>query len=165
MARACVCNIGFIALLALSPMAQAFRNCDAMTYSDAYRGSSRYLVAELAFDDKSGAATGTATHFNFSNDDTAGVVECHVTYSIDGIYDAGSALFLLDGNRTNQSRDCDHIFVETRYPAHKSYTLHADFSENGAVEVYRGDSGEFIGRGSWNQGVFSYKTDEVCELF
>jgi hypothetical protein len=142
----------------------AFRNCDPSQDSSAFRGSSHYFVGELEFDEDSGATLGTETHFNYSNLDSSGVVECHVTYEITGVYEPASALFLLEANRSGHSRGCDSAFIESNYPESNTYTLHAEFKANGSVEMLRADSGETVGVGTWITGAVSYKTEETCEL-
>jgi len=153
-----------IAATLVSLPALAFRNCDSLMDSGAFRGESRYLVGELAFDAASGSATGTETHYNYSNEDASGVRECHVTYDIDGIYQADAGLFLLEARLVNQSRSCDADYVVGNFPETRSYVLQALLQPNGQAELLRGDSGETLALGNWSDGSLSYKTREVCEL-
>ena len=158
-------QLTLITLLASTTQAQAFRNCASTSSSEGYRGESHYLVGELVFDSATGSASGTETHFNYSNLHSSGVVECHITYETNGVYEAGSSLFLLEGNRTSQSSGCDPKFIESSFPDYVSYTLHAEFKGDGTVAVIRADSGEAVGQGDWAAGHLSYQTQEICQLY
>lgn len=144
--------------------AMAFRNCDTTQDSSAFRGSSHYFIGELEFDPASGQTIGTETHYNYTQLDARGVRECHVTYAISGVYEAASALFLLDASRSGQSVDCEQSFIDMNYPEFASYTLAVSFLDDGSVEVLRADSGETVGVGAWHEGALSYKTQETCDL-
>ncbi len=154
-----------MAVLVWTPRALAFRNCDPAQDSDSYRGSSSYFIGELEFDEQTGETQGTETHFNFSNRGATGVVECHVTYALSGVYEPGSGLFLLDAEKTGNSVDCDSDFLDINYPQFSSYTLYIEFGAGSRVEVTRADSGEAVGEGSLGEGTLSYKTAEICELY
>lgn len=143
----------------------AFRNCDPSQDSYGFRGSSRYFIGELEFDKDSGLTLGTETHFNYTNLGSDGVVECHVTYEITGVYEAASALFLLDASRSGHSQGCESGFMESNFPESNTYTLQIVFKDNGSIEVRRADSGEAVGAGAWTEGSVSYKTEETCELY
>ncbi|WP_133125990.1 hypothetical protein [Pseudohalioglobus lutimaris] len=145
--------------------AMAFRNCDPNQDSSVFRGSSRYFIGELEFNESTGQTIGTETHYNYSNLDGSGVSECHVTYDISGFYEAASALFLLDARRSSQSAGCEQAFIDANYPEFTSYTLQVSFKSGGNVEVLRADSGETVGVGTWYEGSVSYKTQETCELY
>jgi hypothetical protein len=151
-------------LLAVADHGHAFRNCQIDGDSAAFRGSSRYLVGELALEAASGTASGTETHYNYSNTGPAGLDECHVTYELTGIYDVGSALLLLDAELTNQSRNCDPDFVDARYPDYRSYTLSLQRSPDGLTELIDADSGEVLAIGDPADRTLLYRTDESCVL-
>jgi hypothetical protein len=163
--RSLLVTVGVLSTLAWHAGSHAFRNCDPSLDSEAFRGSSRYFIGELEFAENGGAARGTETHYNYSNIGDNGLRECHVTYSITGVYEPASALFLLDAERTGHSHGCERDLIEANYPMVTSYTLQVTFHANGLVDVMRADSGETVGTGSWGEGVVSYKTEEVCELY
>lgn len=148
-----------------SSQAQSFRNCDPAQDSESYRGRSSYFIGELEFDEQSGETLGTETHFNYSNNGSTGVVECHVTYELTGVYESGSGLFLLEARRSGNSIGCDSEFLDTNYPPFSSYTLQVESGAGSRVKVTRADSGEALGEGTLGGNTLSYKTAEVCELY
>lgn len=154
-----------LALGVLASPAQGFRNCQRQADDHFFRGSSSYQVSELEFDLESRAATGTETHYNFSTGNGGGIRECHVTYELNGIYDEGSALFLLDADRRNQSVSCDEATVNARFPDYLSYSLTVREESATRVLVSRAESGEVLARGDWSKGYITYKTAEECELY
>ena len=157
--------LSVLAVLSLAPMpAHAFRNCERLPDDHLYRGTSGYQVSELEFDPVSRVATGTETHYNFSNQTSGGVAECHVTYELNGVYDEAGALFLLHADRRNQSVSCDEETYDVLFPDYLSYSLSVAVEAGNRVMVSRTDSGEVLARGDWNNGYITYKTSEECEL-
>ncbi len=153
-----------VLLVAAVQPALAFRNCQIDGDSAAFRGSSGYLVGELAYEASSGTASGTETHYNFSNRGPAGLSECHITYELNGIYDDASALLVLDAERTNQSHGCDRAFVESSYPSYRSYTFTLRESGQGLTELVDAGSGLALASGDPSGGVLLYRTAESCRL-
>lgn len=151
-------------LLATAEHGHAFRNCQIDGDSAAFRGSSGYLVGELAYESSSGSASGTETHYNYSNAGPVGLSECHVTYELNGIYDGTSALLVLDAERTNQSRGCDQAFVENSFPGYRSYTFTLRESLDGLTELVDAGSGLVLAIGDPADGVLLYRTEESCSL-
>lgn len=154
-----------LALVVLAEPAYAFRNCERLPDDHLYRGSSNYQVSELEFDPLSRSATGTETHYNYFSLEAGGIVECHITYELNGIYDEASALFLLDADRRNLSVSCDRATVDVQFPDYLSYSLTVRVEDDSRVLVSRADSGEVLARGDWNRGYLTYKTGEHCELY
>ncbi len=151
-------------LLATAQPVQAFRNCQIEGDSNAFRGSSRYLVGELTYEAGTGSASGTETHYTYSNAGPAGLAECHVTYELTGIYDDAGALLLLDAERTNQSRDCDPGFVDTEFPSYRSYSMTLRQSGEGLTELVDASSGLVMASGDPSGGALLYRTAESCSL-
>ena len=164
MSRASKFIVAFVVLGTVPESALAFRNCERLPDDHLYRSSSGYQVSELEFDPISRIASGTATHYNFSNRASGGVAECHVTYELNGVYDEASALFLLDADRRNHSVSCDGDTFDAQYPDYLSYSLTVRQETDDRVLVSRAESGEVLARGDWNAGYISYKTDEDCSL-
>ncbi len=164
MSRASISVVALAVVSTAAGPAQAFRNCERFPDDHFYRGTSGYQVSELEFDAVTRIATGTETHYNFSNLEAGGVSDCHVTYELNGVYDESSALFLLDADRRNQSVSCDTETVATRFPDYLSYSLTVRVESGARVLVSRAESGEVLARGDWNQGFITYKTSEECQL-
>ena len=164
MERSRALNLALVLFLGGGAPAQAFRNCQIDGDSAAFRGSSRYLVGELTYEAASGAASGTETHYNYSNVGPAGLNECHVTYELSGIYDDAGALLLLDAELTNQSHGCDPDFVDAEFPDYRSYTITLRKSDEGITELLDAGSGIVLARGDPAEGTLLYRTDEACML-
>lgn len=144
--------------------ALAFRNCERPVDETAYRASSGYSVSEIEFDPLTRVATGTETHYNYANDPSGRIRECHVTYELRGVYEASSALFLLGATRTNQSQNCDADFVEYNFPVQRSYTVQVDAVKGGRAAVSHADNGDTFASADWQQSHMSFTTEETCEL-
>ena len=144
--------------------ALAFRNCERPVDETAYRASSSYSVSEIEFDPLTRVASGTETHYNYSNESSGRIRECHVTYELRGVYEESSALFLLSATRTNQSQSCDTDFVEYKFPAHRSYTVQVDAVMGGRAAVRHADNRDKIASADWQRSHMSFTTDEACEL-
>lgn len=164
MYRPRVVSLALILLLSAAGPVQAFRNCQIDGDSAAFRGSSRYLVGELTYEASSGTASGTETHYNYTNAGPAGLNECHVTYELTGIYDDAGALLLLDAELTNQSHGCDPDFVDADFPDYRSYTITLRKSHDGITELLDSGSGSVLASGDPAEGTLLYRTDEACIL-
>lgn len=164
MCRAEIFSPAVLLLLMAAQPGQAFRNCQIDGDSAAYRGSSAYLVGEIAYEAASGLASGTETHYTFSNAGPAGLSECHVTYELNGIYDEASALLVLDAQRTNQSRSCEPDLIDARFPDYRSYSMSLRQSPEGLTELVDAASGLVLANGDPSGGALLYRTDESCAL-
>jgi hypothetical protein len=141
---------------------QAFRDC-GVEDSGAWTALSRYVVGELGYDDATGAASGTETHYNYSNLTSAGA-ECHVTYELDGVFEPFNRALVLEARRSNLSPDCDPEFVDAEYPEYLSYYLELALAEDGRAEIRHSDTGAVFASGDWGHGALAYKTEEQCFL-
>ncbi len=157
------CTLLALAIGAPPGAALAFRDC-GVEDSGAWSALSRYVVGELGYDNDTGATSGTETHYNYSNLPPRGVVECHVTYELDGVFEAYNGAFMLEARRSNLSASCDPDFVAAEYPESMSYYLEVAVGEDGIAEMRRSDTGELYATGDWRSSGLAYKTDEQCSL-
>ena len=154
--------------LCLAPLwvsgASGFRNCGTQD-SAAWSASTRYTVGEIAFDATTGTASGTETRYNYFNTAEGSSGECHVTYELQGTYNAGVELFTLDATRTNHSDSCSPAMLGAEYPPSRLYALQMAFADDGSAMVRSAASGEMMASGSWQAGKAVYKTPEQCTYF
>ena len=150
--------------LAWSSGTAAFRVCDTDN-SYAFSASTQYSVGEIAFNRGTGLANGTETTYNYSNRETEGFSQCHVTYEFSGIFEPGSGTLVLDAQRTNQSATCPQDLITVEYPDTRQYILQVEFNEDKTSQVLLADSGEVMASGEWGNGKMLYRTDEKCTIF
>lgn len=155
----------FILVTAVSLMwsntGYAFRVCNDENI-DVYSASTRYVVGEISYDEMSGEANGTETTYNYGNRDFEGFIECHVTYELSGIIEAGSSTFVLNAKRTNHSAICPAALIEAQYPSESLYVFQMHFESDGTSQVHLGNSGELFASGDWKDGKTFYRTPEEC---
>jgi hypothetical protein len=147
--------------LAWSSTGYAFRVCDDNNI-DVYSASTRYVVGEISYDEATGQANGTETTYNYGNRGIEGFIECHVTYELSGIIEAGSSTFVLDARRSNHGAGCPSEMIDAQYPSETLYVFQMDFVSDGTSKVHLGSSGEFFASGDWKDGRTVYTTPEEC---